>query len=63
MKNLNNIKKSNFEYLASKYDAEKVTNDILVNIVTAYLQLLYYEELVLVSQNQVNVSFSFTMKF
>lgn len=54
--NLNNIKKSNFEYLASKYDAEKVANDILVNIVTAYLQLLYYEELVIVSQYQVNVS-------
>ena len=53
---INNIKKNNFDYLSSKYDAEKIANDISVNIVTAYLQLLYNTDLVEVSQQKVDVS-------
>ena len=53
---INNIRKNNFDYLSSKYDAEKIANDISVNIVTAYLQLLYNSDLVEVSQQKVNVS-------
>lgn len=54
--NLNTIRKSNFDYLASRYDAQKVANDISVNIVTAYLQILYNQDLVLVSQQKVDIS-------
>jgi outer membrane protein len=54
--NINNIRKNNFDYLSSKYDAEKIANDISVNIVTAYLQLLYNTDLVAVSQQKVDVS-------
>ncbi len=53
---INSIRKSNFDYLATQYDAQKVANDISVNIVTAYLQLLYYEDLILVSQQKVEIS-------
>ncbi len=53
---INNIRKNNFDYLSSKYDAEKIANDISVNIVTAYLQLLYNTDLVEVSQQKVDVS-------
>ena len=48
--------KNNFDYLSSKYDAEKIANDISVNIVTAYLQLLYNTDLAEVSQQKVDVS-------
>ena len=54
--NINNIRKNNFDYLSSKYDTEKIANDISVNIVTAYLQLLYNTDLVEVSQQKVDVS-------
>ena len=53
---INNVRKNNFDYLSSKYDAEKIANDISVNIVTAYLQLLYNSDLVEVSQQKVDVS-------
>ena len=53
---INNIRKNNFDYLSSKYDEEKITNDIYVNIVTAYLQLLYSSDLVEVSRQKVNLS-------
>ena len=54
--NINTIRKSNSDYLASQYDAEKIANDISVNIITAYLQLLYSEDLVEVSNQKVAIS-------
>ena len=54
--NINTIRKNNYDYLASRYDAQKVANDISVNIVTAYLQLLYNQDLILVSQQKVDIS-------
>jgi outer membrane protein len=54
--NINSIRKSNFDYLSSKYDAEKIANDISVNIVTAYLQLLYNSDLVEVNEQKVSIS-------
>lgn len=50
--NINNIRKSNYDYLASQYDAEKVANDVSVNLVTAYLQLMYNKELVAVQTDK-----------
>ncbi len=54
--NINSIRKSNFDYLSSKYDAEKIANDISVNIVTTYLQLLYNSDLVEVNEQKVSIS-------
>ena len=54
--NINNIRKNNLDYLSSKYDVDKITNDIYVSIVTAYLQLLYNIDLVEVSKQKVNLS-------
>lgn len=54
--NINNIRKSNYDYLASQYDAEKVANDVSVNLVTAYLQLMYNKELVAVQTHKQSLS-------
>jgi outer membrane protein len=54
--NINTIRRNNYQYLASKYDAQRIANDISVNIVTAYLQLLYSKELVNVNQEKLSLS-------
>ena len=54
--NINNIRKSNYDYLASRYDAEKIANDISINIITAFLQLMYNKELVLVNEDKLALS-------
>lgn len=54
--NVNNIRKSNYDYLASKYDAEKIANDVSINIITAFLQLMYNKELVAVNQDKLELS-------
>lgn len=54
--NVNNIRKSNYDYLASKYDAEKIANDISINIITAFLQLMHNKELVAVNQDKLELS-------
>ena len=54
--NLNTIKKNNYDYLASKYDSEKIANDISINIVTAYLQLLYSDDLVKSKKKKLEAS-------
>ena len=54
--NVNNIRKSNYDYLASRYDAEKIANDISINIITAFLQLMYKKELVAVNKDKLELS-------
>ena len=54
--NSNNIRKSNYDYLASRYDAEKIANDISINIITAFLQLMYNKELVAVNEDKLVLS-------
>ena len=53
---LNSIRRNNYDYLASQYDTEKVANDISVNIITAFLQLMYNKELVEVHQDKLALS-------
>jgi outer membrane protein len=53
---INNIRKNAYDYLATTYDAENTANDVSVNIVTAYLQLLYNIELVKVNQQKLDLS-------
>jgi outer membrane protein len=51
--NSNTIKQNQLNYESSKYDIESIKNDIIINIVNAYLQALFANELVKNSQNQV----------
>jgi outer membrane protein len=39
--NVNSLKQSRYQYLASKYDVDKMKNDVSLNVATAYLQTLY----------------------
>ncbi|MCX6232813.1 MAG: TolC family protein [Bacteroidetes bacterium] len=53
---LNTIKQSQNNYIASRYDVEKMKNDIALRIGQAYLQILFNKEQVDICQNQVDMS-------
>lgn len=53
---LNNIRKSTFDAIASKYQKEKMENDLTINIVNAYLQILLNKELLDLANNQLKLS-------
>jgi outer membrane protein len=52
----NSLRQSNYEYIASKYDVEKMQNDVSLNVVTAYLQVLYNQELLNTAKRQLETS-------
>ena len=54
--NLNTILENNYNYLAAKYDLEKMRNDISINIATIYLQILFNDELLAIAQGQVDIT-------
>ena len=54
--NLNNIRKSQYDYLASQYETREIANNISINIVTAFLQLMYSKELVEVHEDKLKLS-------
>ena len=54
--NFNTILQNNYNYLAGKYDLEKMKNDIALNVATAYLQVLFNEELVKIAQSQLDIT-------
>jgi outer membrane protein len=56
LRNYNTINKNKFDLLATTSDVEKVKNNIALSIASAYLQILYSEELVSSSQRQVDLS-------
>jgi outer membrane protein len=49
----NNVKKAEIEYEADKYNTEIIKQTISLNVLNAYLQVLYSEELVKNSNNQI----------
>jgi len=53
---LNGLKQKQLDFLASKYDLEKMKNDISLTIATAYLQILYNSELLETSKSQYEIS-------
>ncbi len=53
---INNIKKSKFDMLASLQDLEKVKNDISLNVATAFLTILFNQELLKIAQDQTEVT-------
>ncbi len=56
MTQYNNIKKNQYTYLASKETYEQQKNDMALNVATAFLQVVYTNELANVAQQQVNIS-------
>ena len=56
LQQLNSMRKYQFDYLANKYDSDKIRNDISLNIAASYLLILFNIELVNNSQRQVDIS-------
>lgn len=54
--NYHQIKKNEYSFLSANLDLEKIKNNIQVNIVSAYLQILFNEELVKVSKTQIETT-------
>jgi len=52
----NTLKQSKLNYLSSQNELKKVKNDISLNVVTLFLQVLYNEELLKIAQEQVDAS-------
>ncbi|MFW5757050.1 MAG: TolC family protein [Bacteroidota bacterium] len=52
----NSIKESEMELEATRYDLEKTYNDIALSVASAYLQVLFAEELVNNARNQLEIS-------
>lgn len=49
----NNIKKAGINYEVLKYDSEQTKENVSLNLLSAYLEVLYAEENVITCQNQV----------
>lgn len=56
MQNYNSIKQSAYDVQKRRYDLEKSENDIRINVINAYLQILFAEELLLSSKNQAEIT-------
>ena len=54
--NINKVKRDNYEYMAKKYDIEKMINDISITVATDFLQLLFNKELVIMAEKQLDIS-------
>jgi outer membrane protein len=55
---VNTIKENHYNYMASKFNVDKMRNDISLNIATAYLQILFNTELRDIAQSQLSISVS-----
>jgi outer membrane protein len=54
--NINSLKQASLNFQASLEDLQKAKNDISLNLASAFLQILFSDELVYVAQNQVELS-------
>jgi outer membrane protein len=52
----NTLKESKLNYIASQNDLRKIQNDISINVVNYYLQVLYNEELLITTRDQYDAS-------
>ena len=50
----NTLRESRLKYLAGKYDLDKIRNDVTLNVVSAYLQALYSNDLLTVATDRVD---------
>jgi len=56
LQNINSIKENKYNYQASKYDVDKMKNDISLSIASAYLQILYNIEALDNAKNQMGIT-------
>jgi outer membrane protein len=56
LQKLNGIKQGQLDLMASQQDADKLMNDMSINIATFYLQALFYKELVRIRTNQLDIT-------
>jgi len=56
LQNINNVRKKQFDYLAAKYDSDKIRNDMSLNVAAGYLQILFSIEQVKNAERQVETS-------
>lgn len=52
----NELKQSRLDYIASGYDLQKINNDISLNVVSSFLQVLYADEALIAARNQMERS-------
>lgn len=52
----NTLRQSSLSFLSSRYDLQKIRNDISLNVVTLYLQALYTKELELAASEQLEAT-------
>ena len=56
LQQLNKVKQMQFDYLAKKYDSDKIRNDMSLNIAASYLSILFNLELVNNANRQVEIT-------
>ncbi len=56
LQQINTIRKNQFDYLATKYNSDKIRNDMSLNVAAGYLQILFNIELVKNAERQVETS-------
>ncbi len=52
----NSLKESKLLYISSQYDLKKIQNDISLNVVNYFLQVLFHEDLLKINREQMNAS-------
>ncbi|HNX42923.1 MAG TPA: TolC family protein [Bacteroidales bacterium] len=55
-KKVNQVRQNQADLEAARYETDKFMDDISLNIATAYLQILYYQEVLRTAQNQAGIS-------
>ncbi len=56
LQNINSIKENRYNYMASKYDVDKMKNDISLSVASAYLQILFNMEALENAKNQMGIT-------
>lgn len=56
MQNYNTWQQNKYTYEASKMDGEKAKNDVVLNVINAYLQILFSQEILDASRKQVQLT-------
>ncbi len=56
LRNVNNMRQKQFEYLAKKYNSDKIRDNIALNIAASYLQILFNIEQVHIAKRQAEIS-------
>jgi outer membrane protein len=56
LQNYNNIRRNNYQVLASEQDLQNISDNVALSVAVQYLQVLLNKELVAVNQNQLDIT-------